>query len=127
MSSTYQDLRVWQKAMDLAVEIYRTTDRFPKHELYGLIGQIRRAAISVPSNIAEGKGRRTDREFAVFLFHARGSLLEIETQIILARRLQYLQEESASSLLRATAGIGSALSGLINSLRSRATVENELT
>jgi len=119
MSSSYRDLRVWQQAMDLAMQIYRLTEGFPKHELYGLTGQIRRAAISIPSNIAEGKGRRTDRDFSNFLFRARGSLLELETQISLAQRLEYLKEADAASALKKTAAVGSSLTGLINSLRER--------
>jgi hypothetical protein len=71
-NSTFQDLRVWQEAMDLTEEIYRATIDFPKHELYGLTSQMRRAAVSVPSNIAEGKGHHSDPEFVRFLFHARG-------------------------------------------------------
>jgi len=114
MGSSYRDLRVWQQAMDLAMQVHRLTEAFPKHELYGLTGQVRRAAISIPSNIAEGKGRRTDRDFSSFLFRARGSLLELETQILLARRLEYLLEEN---VLKSTAAVGSALTGLINSLR----------
>ena len=117
MGSSYRDLRVWQQAMDLAMQVYRLTEAFPKHELYGLTGQVRRAAISIPSNIAEGKGRRTDRDFSSFLFRARGSLLELETQILLARRLEYLLEENAAVVLKSTAAVGSALTGLINSLR----------
>ena len=74
MSSSFKDLRVWQEAMNLAVSVYRATSKFPKHELYGLSQQLRRAAVSIPSNIAEGKGRRSDREFRNFLMHARGSL-----------------------------------------------------
>jgi len=97
-----------------------STETFPKHELYGLTGQVRRAAISIPSNIAEGKGRRTDRDFTSFLFRARGSLLELETQILLARRLEYLAESGAISVLKSTAAVGSALAGLINSLRESA-------
>src|ERR1017187_5319400 len=87
-NSSFQDLRIWQESMDLAVEIYRATSDFPKHETYGLVSQMRRAAVSVPSNIAEGKGHRSDPEFVRFLFHARGSLLELETQILIARRLR---------------------------------------
>ena len=117
MPDSYRDLRVWQQAMKLALRIYRETEHFPRHELYSLTAQMRRAAISVPSNIAEGKGRRTDPDFLTFLFHARGSLLELETQITLAEELGYLQQFSARSLLRDTAGVGSALAGLINSLR----------
>jgi four helix bundle protein len=120
MSGSYQDLRVWQHAMDLAVDVYKVTESFPKHELYGLTSQIRRAAISVPSNIAEGKGRRTDADYSVFLFRARGSLLEVETQVILARRLEYVSEEEATRILGGTAVVGSALTGLINSLKPKA-------
>lgn len=115
--NSYRDLRVWQQSMQLAVQVYRSTENFPKQELYGLTAQIRRAAISVPSNIAEGKGRRTDRDFSNFLFHARGSLLELETQILLARELQYFSEQVSADLLKSAAAVGSALTGLINSLR----------
>ncbi len=115
--ASYKDLRVWQQGMQLAVQVYRATERFPKHELYGLTGQIRRAAISIPSNIAEGKGRRTDRDFSHFLFQARGSLLQLETQIQLPRELEYLSDESTTELSKSTAAVGRALTGLINSLR----------
>jgi four helix bundle protein len=76
--------------MKLASEIYKSTARFPKHEMYGLTQQIRRAAVSIPSNIAEGKGHYSNREFAHFLLHARGSLLELQTQLMIAEELQYL-------------------------------------
>jgi four helix bundle protein len=112
----YRDLRVWQQAMDLAEVIYRETEKFPKHELYGLVSQLRRAAVSVPSNVAEGKGRQTDRDYANFLFHARGSLLEVETQVTLARRLKYLTEQQEVELLQASKSVGQLLTGLINSL-----------
>ena len=118
MPDSYRDLRVWQYAMKLAVRVYNETEHFPRRELYGLSAQLRRAAISVPSNIAEGKGRRTDPDFLTFLFHARGSLLELETQISLAEQLGYLSEFSSKSLLRDTAAVGSALTGLINSLKA---------
>jgi four helix bundle protein len=81
MAGPYKELRAWKQAVDLALEVYRLTEGFPRSELYGLTTQIRRSAVSVPSNIAEGKGRFSDREFALFLRHARGSLLELETQI----------------------------------------------
>ena len=90
MSASFRDLRVWQEAMMFAVEIYRVTSAFPRHELYGLSQQMRRASVSVPSNVAEGKGHRSDREFGHFLLHARGSLLEVQTQIMIAQELQYL-------------------------------------
>jgi four helix bundle protein len=76
--SSFRDLGVWQEAMKLTAEVYRGTISFPRHELYGLSSQMRRAAVSVPSNIAEGKGHRSDKEFSHFLYHARGSLLELE-------------------------------------------------
>jgi four helix bundle protein len=120
MSSSYYDLRVWQEAMNLAVEVYRITESFPKSELYGLTNQIRRAAVSVPSNIAEGKGRRTDADFSVFLFRARGSLLELQTQLMLAQRLEYLREQDAKRILDAANAVGSGLAGLINALKPKA-------
>ncbi len=119
-NSTFQDLRVWQDAMELVEEIYRATFEFPKHELYGLVSQMRRAAVSVPSNVAEGKGHHSDPEFLRFLFHARGSLLELQTQILIARRLQYLSEEKAVELCRRSDDIGRLLTALINRFRSTA-------
>jgi four helix bundle protein len=120
ISSTFQDLRIWQEAMDLTEEIYRATVDFPKHELYGLTSQLRRAAISVPSNIAEGKGHRSDPEFVRFLLHARGSLLELQTQLLIARRLQYLSEERTIDLNRRSDSIGRGLNALINRFRAAA-------
>ena len=118
MASSFQDLRVWQEAIKLAVAIYGATEKFPKHELYGLTSQIRRAAVSVASNIAEGKGHRSNREFCDFLFHARGSLLELQTQLIIARELKYLPISDAEALLAQAAGVARALNALIGALRS---------
>ena len=118
--SSFKELRVWQDAMKLAVAVYHQTAAFPKHELYGLAQQMRRAAVSVPSNIAEGKGHYSDREFSHFLLHARGSLLELQTQTLLAQELQYLPEEQAQRLLETVNRVGRSLSGLINSLREKA-------
>ena len=115
--SSFRDLRVWQEAMALTVEIYKCTAEFPKHELYGLTQQIRRAAVSVPSNIAEGKGHYSDKEFSRFVFHARGSLLEVQTQLLIAEQLQYLSRLDAQRLTAIAEGVGRALSGLIGSLR----------
>jgi four helix bundle protein len=106
--------------MKLTAGIYQSTANLPKHELYGLSQQIRRAAVSVPSNIAEGKGHHSDKEFAHFLFHARGSLLEPQTQLLIAEDLQYLSQEETQRLLTRAEGVGRALSGLINSLRQKA-------
>jgi|SRR5450432_521225 four helix bundle protein len=119
-TSSFRDLRVWQEAMKLTTEIYKTTAGFPRHELYGLSQQIRRAAVSVPSNIAEGKGHRSDKEFVRFLLHARGSLLELQTQLLIAEELQYLGKEEAARLLSVAEGVGRALSGLINSMIEKA-------
>jgi four helix bundle protein len=118
--SSFRDLRVWQEAMRLTVEIYRSTADFPKHELYGLSQQIRRAAVSVPSNIAEGKGHRSDKEFVHFLLHARGSLLEIQTQLLIAEELQYFRNADGSRLLALAGAVGRALNGLINSISGKA-------
>ena len=116
--STFQELRVWQQAMDLAEEIYRTTTDFPKHELYGLVSQMRRAAVSVPSNIAEGKGRHSNPDFIRFLLLSRGSLLELHTQILIGGRLQYLTDEQSTELARRCENIGRGLNALINRFRS---------
>ena len=117
MASSFRDLRVWQEGMKLTVETYRLTAVFPKHETYGLIQQMRRAAVSVPSNIAEGKGHRSDKEFVHFLYHARGSLLEVQTQILVAKELQYLPVQEVDQFLELASRVGQALTGLINSLR----------
>ena len=88
----HKDLELWKMAIDFVVQIYKVTELFPKSEQYGLTGQIRRAAVSVPSNIAEGAARNSKKEFIQFLYIALGSLSEIETQVIIAFRLGYLQE-----------------------------------
>jgi len=115
-SSSFRDLRVWQQAIELAVQVYKGTEAFPKYELYGLAQQMRRAAVSIASNIAEGKGRRSDKEFRQFLFHARGSLLELETQILIADKLEYFSGKQSNDLRAMATAIGRALTGLINSL-----------
>ncbi len=86
----HKDLEVWKKSMDLVSNIYKITESFPNKELYGLTNQIRRAAVSIPSNIAEGAARNSKKEFIQFLYIALGSLSELETQIIIANRLKYL-------------------------------------
>ena len=120
MPSSFLDLRVWQEAIKLTAAIYKMTAQFPKHEVYGLSQQMRRAAVSVPSNIAEGKGHRSDKEFIHFLFHARGSLLELQTQLLIAEELQYVSKEQASEVLMAADDVGRALNGLISSLERKA-------
>jgi four helix bundle protein len=112
----FTDLRVWRQGMDLAVEVYRGTEAFPKSELYGLTQQMRRAAVSIPSNVAEGKGRWSQKEFRQFLFNARGSLLELETQIMIARELGYFSAEESRRMQTSTSRVGRSLAGLLNSL-----------
>src|SRR6266404_9719457 len=116
MAQHYKDLVVWQKAMDLVTEIYKVTDSFPKKEVYSLTDQIRRAAVSVPSNIAEGQAHYSHREFLHFLRHPRGSLAELETQILIAERVKYIQAAEAEALLKRIDELGRILSGLIRSL-----------
>jgi four helix bundle protein len=90
----HKDLDVWKKGIDSVLEIYRLSDAFPKTEIYGLTDQLRRAAVSIPSNIAEGAARGSDKEFIHFLYIALGSLAEAETQIIIAKRLEYIDDNS---------------------------------
>jgi four helix bundle protein len=114
----YRDLIVWQKAMDLVVEIYRLSQTFPAIEKYGLASQIQRAAVSIPSNIAEGHARKSSGAFLNHLSIAAGSLAELETQVVLAQRLDYCNEVTSRSLLNITDEIGRMLNGLKNSLTS---------
>lgn len=116
---SYRDLLVWQDSMELVVKIYRATSKFPKEERYSLIDQLRRAAISVPSNIAEGNGRSRTGDYLRHLSVAVGSLHELETQVQIATRLEYISEDVQDDLLNAAAAIGRMLSGLIRALRRR--------
>ena len=117
MSGSYRDLKVWQKSMELTFEVYRLTSRFPTEETYGLTNQMRRAAVSIASNIAEGKGRSTDRDFVLFLCHARGSLHELETQALIAQQLGYIPQSTAKNLEGLTTETAKMLNGLIISMR----------
>jgi four helix bundle protein len=119
VSHRYQDLIVWQKAKAFASEVYRATEPFPKAEIYGLTSQLRRAAVSVPSNIAEGQGRLTKGEFCNFLGQARGSPLEVETQLAIAVDLQLLGEAEFKKLEERSSEVLRLLNGLIESLRVR--------
>lgn len=112
----YSQLETWQRAMDLAVAVHSATRAYPKDELYGLVSQTRRSAVSVPSNIAEGQGRGSRREFVRFLAVARGSLSELETQVLLAERVGYLADANAKTLMEQTRTVGRLLNGLIRSV-----------
>jgi four helix bundle protein len=122
----YRDLIVWQKAIDLVEAIYHATAQFPREELYGLTIQIRRAAVSVPSNIAEGHGRTSTRDFLHFLSISHGSLKEVETQIIIAERLKYIDCRMKDQLFDKTTEVGRLLSGLSNSLRNKLAPEKSI-
>jgi four helix bundle protein len=120
MGESYRDLIAWRRAMDLVTDVYRATRSFPRDELYGLTNQLRRAAVSVPSNIAEGQARFSRKEFHHFLSHARGSLVEIETQITIAQNLGYLSPPQVGPLLDKASELGKVLNGLIASIKSAA-------
>jgi four helix bundle protein len=119
MSGTYADLEVWQAAVKLAIQIYELTARFPKAEMFGLTSQLRRAAVSIPSNVAEGKGRSSDKELVQFLCHSRGSLFEIQTQLTIAEQLGYTNPEEIRLVRTESSRVGQMLNGLIRSVRPR--------
>ncbi len=116
----YTELLAWQKSIDLVTDVYQLTSRFPKEEIYGLTSQIRRAAVSVPSNIAEGQGRLSTGEFRQFLGHARGSLAEVETQVHIAQKLNYISPLEAGQLLASCEEVGRILNGLLAALTRNA-------
>ena len=117
MDLSFENLEVWRDAMDLAVDIYRVTESFPKEEQFGVKSQLRRATTSIALNIAEGKGRYHDKEFVQFLYFARGSLYETITLLKLAMRLSYITQNQSHHALQSCFNIMSKLSGLINSLK----------
>ena len=116
---SYEELDVWQKGVSLAIEVYKVTELFPRSERFGLTGQIRRAATSIPANIAEGWGRGSTKEYIQFLLVARGSLLELETHLVISQKLNYVKEEQFEDLKMQTRRIGRMLNGLIQALRAR--------
>lgn len=117
MIKPHKRLDVWNKAIDLTVDIYRLSDRFPKTEIYGLTSQMRRAAVSVPSNTAEGAARQTKKEFINYLHMAQGSLSELDTQLVIANRLQYISVEAFKKIENAIETISKMITGLIKSLK----------
>jgi four helix bundle protein len=116
MINSYKDLLVWQRGMDLVETVYRVTAKLPSTEQFGMISQMRRCAISVPSNIAEGYGRQATGEYRHHLLISRGSLLELETQSLLCQRLKYLPEEEIASVLDEITEISKMLGSLISKL-----------
>lgn len=117
--ASYRDLSAWKKGMQLVTEVYAATRTFPREEIYGLTSQIRRSAVSVPSNIAEGHGRNSNRDRQYFMTAARGSMLELQTQIEIANNLGYLELERATRLMESADEVGRIINGLLRSLRSK--------
>ena len=116
MAGSYRDLIAWQKAMALVTEVYRVTEEFPRREMYGLTRQLRDAAVSVPSNISEGKGRQTRKDYAQFLYRARASLYETQTQLEIGKNFDFLKEDIFAKTFSQCAEVGRVLNGLITSL-----------
>jgi four helix bundle protein len=116
---SYRDLKVWQKGIELVKMIYLLTRDFPKHETYGLTSQIQRSAVSVPSNMAEGQTRNSTAEFQRFLFIAQGSLSEVDTQIVIAQELDYLDKEKGQDVEARILELRKMLYALINSLHKK--------
>ena len=115
--ATYQNLLVWQKAMDLTAEIYKLVKKLPKEETYALSDQMRRAVVSIPSNIAEGRDRNTNKEFIQFLHIARGSKAELETQILICVKVGYLTETEISKAMNLSIEVGKMLTSLISAIK----------
>jgi four helix bundle protein len=115
----HEKLEAWSAAMDFVVEVYRSTETFPKEEKFGLTSQIRRAAVSVPANIAEGAARQSDKEFIHFLSNAQGSASELETELIIAYRLEYLTQSRFDELQSMLDKIGRLITGLSRHLKRR--------
>ena len=120
MAQSFRDLLVWQRSMQLTVSIYRLTQGFPREEFYGLTSQIRRAAVSVPSNIAEGQGRLSPGEFRQFLGIARGSICEVQTQLEIARTLQFGNPELLNEANGLSHEVGKMIYSLLESLKDQA-------
>jgi len=116
--SSYRDLIAWQKAVDLVVEVYKATKGHPPEEKFGLALQMRQAVVSIPSNLAEGQGRSTRKDYVHFLYIARGSIQELETQIIVSERLEFVSKEISDALLERLGEVGRLVNGLIRSLPS---------
>jgi four helix bundle protein len=119
----YKKLDVWKMAIDVTVRVYRITKEFPNDELYGLVSQMRRAAVSVSSNIAEGCGRKTEKAFITFLYNAMGSLKELECQVYISQRLGYLKDEGFEEINKELVLLGKKLVNFIKHIRSKNGIE----
>lgn len=119
MLKNFKELKVWQKSYELCLDLYKITNEFPEMEKYGLIAQIRRASISIPSNIAEGHGRDSLKEYIHFLYNAYGSICELETQILISFDLRYIKEEKFDIILESIKEVERMLMALIRSLKKK--------
>ncbi len=115
----HERLDVWKKAIEFVVDVYRATESFPKDERFALTSQLRRAAVSIPANIAEGAGRKFDKEFGYFLSNSQGSASEVETELLIASRLKYIEEPKYLALRSSLDDIGRMLTGLCQHVASK--------
>jgi four helix bundle protein len=125
--SNHKDLILWQKAMVLATDVHRLTAKLPKHEIFGLTSQMRRSAVSIPSNVAEGAARRTTRDFIGFLHIARGSFAELETQLLLSRRIGYIDRSDLEPIMASMDEVGRLLNAVISGLKRRLKLASPLS
>ena len=123
---THKDLRVWQQSIEMVTSIYLMTQSFPKEEMFGLVSQLRRASVSVPSNIAEGYARGTDKEKLHFLRISSGSMSEVETQLLLSLNLGYIDQEKYNELSEIVTSVWKQLNSLISSIKKRLTPQEQL-
>ena len=123
MIQSYKDLIVWKKSIELVVEVYHLTDRYPKEEIFGLVSQMRRAVVSIPSNIAEGYGRRSAKEYAQFYSIAYGSALELETQLIVCKELKFISLEQLAKVQPLLEEVLKMLNSMLGKMRQNYTLE----
>ena len=116
---SYRDLKVWQEGMNLAEQCYLVTRKFPREELYGMVSQIRRSSASIPANVAEGHGRKSRKEYIQFLYIAQGSLKELETHLMLSKRVNLNPPQTIEPILHPCESVGRLLSGLIRALENK--------
>ena len=123
---THKDLRVWQQSIEMVTSIYLMTQSFPKEEMFGLVSQLRRASVSVPSNIAEGYARGTDKEKLHFLRISSGSMSEVETQLMLSLNLGYIDQEKYNKLSETVTSVWKQLNALISSIKKKLSPQDQL-
>lgn len=124
MFNDYTNLLVWKESHKLVLKIYNITEKFPQNEMYGLVSQIRRAAVSIPSNIVEGKSRGSQKDLLRFLMISRGSLEEVKYQILLSKDLEYISENEYNEIKEITENVGKLLNGFINSIKNNGSKSN---